>query len=220
MRKHICWLMPPMRFPVSILVSWRRFSNIPDSKVHGAQMGAICGRQDTGGPHAGSMNFAIWDGYWLTGSTDNNQSEATYTFSPLLRSTWEITNVTPAVICEVYWYIFKCINIHTLDSCPDIVRYRGIYTCVTLTITLAQAYRKQTWKRILVYNDAWHMPRITNRACHPRDHHSDYFLGTLALNHRNSSIERSVHFIYWFPIFDWVAQILLHEWVRLERSQQ
>ena len=103
------------------------------------------------------------------------------------------------VICEVYWYIFKCVNIHTLDSCPDIVRYRGIYTCVTLTITLAQAYRKQTWKRILVYNDAWHMTRITNRACHPGDHHSDYFLETLALNHRNSSIERSVHFIYWFP---------------------
>ena len=32
----------------------------PDSKVHGANMGRICGRQDPGGPHVGPMNFAIW----------------------------------------------------------------------------------------------------------------------------------------------------------------
>ena len=32
-----------------------------DSKVHGANMGPIWGRQDPGGPHAGPMNFAIWD---------------------------------------------------------------------------------------------------------------------------------------------------------------
>ena len=38
-----------------------RFKNIPDSKVHGANMGPIWGRQDPGGPHAGPMNFAIWD---------------------------------------------------------------------------------------------------------------------------------------------------------------
>ena len=36
--------------------------NIPDSKVHGANMGPSWGRQDPGGPHAGPMNFAIWDG--------------------------------------------------------------------------------------------------------------------------------------------------------------
>ena len=32
-----------------------------DSKVHGANMGPIWGRQDPGGPHVGPMNFAIWD---------------------------------------------------------------------------------------------------------------------------------------------------------------
>ena len=32
----------------------------PDIKVHGANMGPICGRQDPGGPHVGPMNFAIW----------------------------------------------------------------------------------------------------------------------------------------------------------------
>ena len=33
----------------------------PDSKVHGANMGSIWGRQDPGGPHVDPMNFAIWD---------------------------------------------------------------------------------------------------------------------------------------------------------------
>ena len=32
----------------------------PDSRVHGANVGPIWGRQDPGGPHVGPMNFAIW----------------------------------------------------------------------------------------------------------------------------------------------------------------
>ena len=39
----------------------RSLLNIPDSKVHGANMGPIWGRQDPGGPHVGPMKFAIWD---------------------------------------------------------------------------------------------------------------------------------------------------------------
>ena len=35
--------------------------SIPDSKVHGANMGHIWGRQIPGGPHVGLANFAIWD---------------------------------------------------------------------------------------------------------------------------------------------------------------
>ena len=35
----------------------------PDSKVHGANMGPIWGRQDPGGPHVGPMNFAVRE--WL-----------------------------------------------------------------------------------------------------------------------------------------------------------
>ena len=33
----------------------------PDSKVHGAKMGPIWGRQDPGEPHGGPMNLAIWE---------------------------------------------------------------------------------------------------------------------------------------------------------------
>ena len=32
----------------------------PDSKVHGANIGPIWGRQDPGGPHVDPMNFGIW----------------------------------------------------------------------------------------------------------------------------------------------------------------
>ena len=32
----------------------------PDSKVPGANMGPIWGRQDPGRTHVGPMNFAIW----------------------------------------------------------------------------------------------------------------------------------------------------------------
>ena len=46
-------------------------THTPDSKVHGAKMGPIWGRQDPGGPHVGPMNFAIWDfnpwmSYWVS----------------------------------------------------------------------------------------------------------------------------------------------------------
>ena len=34
---------------------------IPDSKIHGANMGPIWGQQDPGGPHVGPMNIAIWE---------------------------------------------------------------------------------------------------------------------------------------------------------------
>ena len=34
---------------------------IPDSKVHGANMRSIWGRQGPGGPNVGPMNFATWE---------------------------------------------------------------------------------------------------------------------------------------------------------------
>ena len=33
----------------------------PDSKICGAHMGPIWGRQEPGGPHVSPMNFAIWE---------------------------------------------------------------------------------------------------------------------------------------------------------------
>ena len=42
------------------------FKAHPVSKVHGANMGPIWGRQDPGGPHVGPMNFAIWVGWSIS----------------------------------------------------------------------------------------------------------------------------------------------------------
>ena len=39
-------------------IRWQNGSH--DSKVRGANMGPISGRQDPGGPHVGPRNFAIW----------------------------------------------------------------------------------------------------------------------------------------------------------------
>ena len=39
---------------------WHLIITYPDSKVQGANMGPIWGRQDPGGPHVGPMNFVIW----------------------------------------------------------------------------------------------------------------------------------------------------------------
>ena len=47
------------RFSINILT--RYLFGTPDSKVHGANMGPILGRQEPGGPHVGPMNFVIWD---------------------------------------------------------------------------------------------------------------------------------------------------------------
>ena len=46
--------------------NWVQYGlSVPDSKIHGANMGPIWGRQDPGGPHVGPMNFAIRGGICL-----------------------------------------------------------------------------------------------------------------------------------------------------------
>ena len=52
------WLLPVDPFSLCILAY---LISIPDSKVHGANMGPTWGRQDPDGPHVGPMNLAIWD---------------------------------------------------------------------------------------------------------------------------------------------------------------
>ena len=54
---------------------------IPDSKVHGANMGPIWGRQDPGGPHVGPMNLAIWDSIDLYFSVYSRHDKGYLTFN-------------------------------------------------------------------------------------------------------------------------------------------
>ena len=60
---------------------------IPNSKVHGANMGSIWGRQDPGGPHVGPMNVAIWD----------------ITLYQILL--WWAPTASEIVLCNHIWYI-------------------------------------------------------------------------------------------------------------------
>ena len=49
------------RFPSYVVCWWVNFAyQFPDSKVHGANMGPVWGRQDPCWPQVGPMNFAIW----------------------------------------------------------------------------------------------------------------------------------------------------------------
>ena len=63
-RHDVFYLLRPtqnVRHDVNDIGEYIPLYGNPDSKVHGANMGPIWGRQDPGGPHAGPMNFAIWE---------------------------------------------------------------------------------------------------------------------------------------------------------------
>ena len=57
---YLCQITPTKKGR-SYLLSIK--GHIPESKVHGANMGPIWGRQDPGGPHIGPMNLAISDSH-------------------------------------------------------------------------------------------------------------------------------------------------------------
>ena len=51
----------PVEIARNVSLQGSPFRGKPDSKVHGANMGSIWGRQDPCGPHVGPMNLAIWE---------------------------------------------------------------------------------------------------------------------------------------------------------------
>ena len=54
----LTWKMFPFD---DIIMDYHRQTNIPDSKVHRANMGPIWVLSASDGPHVGPMNLAIWD---------------------------------------------------------------------------------------------------------------------------------------------------------------
>ena len=69
----------------------------PDSKVHGANMGPIWGRQDPGGPHVGSTNLAIWEA--LVARLKKRRPLATILMRTQL---WQLQNLNRT--CWQMWY--------------------------------------------------------------------------------------------------------------------
>ena len=65
----------------------RSWYYIPDSKVDGANMGPIWGRQDPDGPHIGPMNLAIWVGLF------SQQYSQNIPHSQSIRTSYEVSFV-------------------------------------------------------------------------------------------------------------------------------
>ena len=103
------------------LSGWFRFEGlvphkqqvIPDSKVHGANMGPIWGRQDPGGPHVGPVNFAIWD----VSHTHDVIDDITRSKS---RSNFEIVMTLPVLIRQ-YGNNY-CWKLWLTEHFPDILK--------------------------------------------------------------------------------------------------
>ena len=86
------------------------FMSIPDSKVHGANMGPIWGRQDPDGPHAGPMNFVIWvDNVWYKYIFSFHQNNSTCTAIQIpkqVKHIWctQLSYLIPTDIWNLAWW--------------------------------------------------------------------------------------------------------------------
>ena len=85
------------------LMYWRYHS--PDSKVYGANMGPIWGRQDPGGPHVVPMNFAIWEAFPLKHKLLLNQGQT---------MAWSKTVIFPLLM---YWTCSSLAHSHQTSLC-------------------------------------------------------------------------------------------------------
>ena len=72
---------------------------IPDSKIHGDNVGPTWGRQDPGGPHVGHMNFAIWDAH--TNTDTGSKTKLYYQYSKLQFWTSQVCMLLTN--CIIYW---------------------------------------------------------------------------------------------------------------------
>ena len=94
-------------------------SHKPDSKVHGANMGPIWGRQDPGGPHVGNMNFAIWEGFvvfFVSLSKLLNNSQH-ITKRTELHNVWNMCDIRHYFdIINKVWCIYQC---HSVMQCHN-----------------------------------------------------------------------------------------------------
>ena len=121
----------------------------PDSKVHGANMGPIWGRQDPGGPHVGPMNYAIWEAY--------NQDHE-YAVSPIgfelqvkdlhyeqmgkyfMESNWSINQLMISQHLFMQWPNDKYANTHTRVYYNDVIMGAMASQITSLTIVYPTVY--------------------------------------------------------------------------------
>ena len=111
--------------------------DLPDSKVHGANMGPIWGRQDPGGPHVGPMNFAIWAGD--TRSQDISSYNTDLVFP---RITQVPHNFTTHSICTLFKFCWGS----QWNHCQSFVLFAQVKTNVLIkTKDQHTIYCSQLW---------------------------------------------------------------------------
>ena len=87
----------------------------PDSKVHGANMGPIWGRQDPGGPHVGPMNFAIWEGITLS-SDDLSAPPALFHFFPGAQGSKSMLSHSARTRVQLVWRGLNTWNSNSINK--------------------------------------------------------------------------------------------------------
>ena len=125
----------------------------PDSKVHGANMGPIWGRQDPGGPHGGPMNLALWDS-----SSCSKQFDSCY--SCLCLSAHLSAHVS---VCHNFFYLipmshhhWTCISgnancMYDFRSKVKVTQIVQSYWCICSMAPYLFDYCSKIFERIAIY---------------------------------------------------------------------
>ena len=119
-------------------------SRIPDSKIHGVNMGPTWGRQDPGGFHVGPMNLAIWDLWGRLHSTTKEQGCIVFEYNMHLQTPhlafiphrgWNNNNAdwNPILFLMLKWRsplytfccIFTCAVVFDVVSIIGLLKYRS-----------------------------------------------------------------------------------------------
>ena len=90
-------LHAPREFLLCYRDYWGSYTS-PDSKIHGANMGPIWGRQDPGGPHVGPVNFTVW-------GSSRSSTQLTI-LSHLIIASWQHYNP------KTTWKMFQAVGWH------------------------------------------------------------------------------------------------------------
>ena len=82
---------------------WTHKRHLPNSKIHGANMGPIWDWQGPGGPHVGPMNFAIWANVMHT--------RVSYAMSIVMKTScvimWKYSTChNKNIVCQKFPYLF------------------------------------------------------------------------------------------------------------------
>ena len=120
--------------------------HVPDSKVHGANIGPIWGRQDPGGPHVGPMNFVIWG----TLSSVNQKHNTVKVSNVCFLNVNVYFGLSPSICSQIYIYIY----IHLLRFIEIFIRNKDQLYLKRMQTCLCNTYYTKSSTNSSVF-DSW-----------------------------------------------------------------